>query len=70
MCSTALVAEREAKFYERYPDIGPFFYSTVNGDTTLFKDSLMYFIQLSKQFLQKLTYQTFSYNNFLACVPI
>lgn len=44
-----LVAEREAKFHERYPDFAPFFYSVVNGDNSLFRAGILYFIQISKQ---------------------
>ena len=45
-----LIAEREDKFNERYPDFAPFFSTVVNGDNSLFRSGLLYFIQLSRQF--------------------
>ena len=43
-----LVSQREADFFARYPDFGPFFYSVVNGDYTLFRAGLLFLIQVSK----------------------
>ena len=45
-----LAAEREERFHEQYPGFQPFFSTVVNGDDSLFKSGLLYFIQLSKHF--------------------
>ena len=45
-----LAAEREEKFHEQYPEFQPFFSTVVNGDNSLFRSGLLYFIQLSKHF--------------------
>ena len=44
-----LVSQREADFLTQYPDFGPFFYSVVNGDYTLFRSGLLFLIQVSKR---------------------
>ena len=46
--------ERESKFFECYPDFGPFFHSVVNGDYSLFREGLLYFIDTSKQLVAQL----------------
>ncbi len=45
-----LSSQREARFFERYPDFGPFFHSVVNGDFSLFRAGLLYFIDVSRYF--------------------
>ncbi len=44
-----LLAQREAKFQERYPDFGPFFYTLVNGYCSLFRDGVLFLIDVSKR---------------------
>ena len=44
------LAKGRPLFLERYPDFGPFFHSAVNTDFTLFRDGLLYFIDVSKSF--------------------
>ena len=44
-----LVTQRETQFHGRYPDFGPFFYTVVNGDYSLFRDGLLYLIDITKQ---------------------
>ena len=44
-----LVEEREQRFRQQYPDFGPFFYTVVNGDYSLFRDGLLNFIHISQQ---------------------
>ena len=46
-----LMEEREQRFLQRYPaaDFGPFFYTVANGDNSLFREGLLYFIHLSQQ---------------------
>ena len=44
-----LVEEREQRFQQQYPDFGPFFYTVVNGDYSLFRDGLLKFIDISQQ---------------------
>ena len=48
--NSQLIAEREDKFREKYPDFTTFFSTVVNGDNSLFRSGLLYFIQLSRQF--------------------
>ena len=43
-----LVVQREAEFYGRYPDFSQFFYTAVNGDFFLFREGIIFFINLSK----------------------
>ncbi len=45
----ALVAERERRFKGHYPDFNQFFYSTANGNHSVFRDGLLFLIDLSKQ---------------------
>ena len=45
----ALVTQREREFRRCYPDFGVFFYIVVNSDYSLFRQGLLYFIDLSKQ---------------------
>ena len=49
-----LAAEREAVFHQQYPDFAPFFHTIVNGDNSLFKDGLLYFIQISRHYLDEM----------------
>ena len=44
-----LCEERQQKFMQHYPEFGPFFNTLVNGDFTLFREGLLFFIDLSKQ---------------------
>ncbi len=44
-----LVNRREAEFKERYPDFGRFFYRVVNGDNSLFREGILFLIDLSKR---------------------
>ena len=43
-----LTNRREAEFQGRYPDFGSFFYTVVNSDYSLFRQGLMYLIDISK----------------------
>lgn len=43
-----LVAQREAEFQQRYSDFSQFFYTVVNNDYSLFKEGLLFLIELSK----------------------
>lgn len=45
----ALVAQRDRRFKEQYPGFNQFFYSTVNGNYSVFQDGLLFFIDISKQ---------------------
>ena len=38
---------RETTFFSRYPTFDPFFHELVNGDDTLFKQGLLFFISLT-----------------------
>ncbi len=49
-----LIQQRETKFHERYTDFGPFFYSSVNGDNSIFRLGLLYFIEISTQLLSQI----------------
>lgn len=42
-----LLALREAQFTMRYPSFEPIFHSLVNGDSNLFSEGLLYYIQLT-----------------------
>lgn len=44
-----LTARRESLFQERYPNFQPFFSTVVNGDYGLFREGLLFFIELSKR---------------------
>ena len=44
-----LVAEREAKFHEQYPDFTEFFHTIVNGDSSLLCQGIIFLIDLSKR---------------------
>ena len=43
-----LVNQREAEFLKKYPDFGGFFYHVVNGDHSLFREGLLFLIDISK----------------------
>ena len=47
--SAGMVAQREEEFKRRYPDFGQFFSTVVNSDYSLFKEGLLYFIELSQR---------------------
>ena len=49
-----LIQQRETRFHDRFPDFGQFFYSCVNGDNSIFKQGLLYFIETSTQLLSQL----------------
>lgn len=49
-----LIQQRETKFHEHYTDFGQFFYSSVNGDNSIFRQGLLYFIETSTQLLSQL----------------
>lgn len=49
-----LINLREATFFGRYPDFGPFFYSVVNGDYSLFREALLYLLDINRQLEQHL----------------
>ena len=42
-----LLAIREKGFFERYTGFEQFFYSVVNGDLSLFKEGLLFFIDVT-----------------------
>ena len=42
-----LVAIREKSFFERYTGFEQFFYNVVNGDFSLFKEGLLFFIDVT-----------------------
>ena len=44
-----LISRREAMFSAKYPDFGPFFYSAVNGDYSLFREGLLYLFETGRQ---------------------
>ena len=46
--------EREVQFYRQYPDFGPFFYNVVNGDYTLFREGLLFFLDINIQLLHQI----------------
>lgn len=41
------VTMREATFHARYPTFEPFFHRLVNGDDSLFKEGLLFFVHLT-----------------------
>ena len=43
-----LVAQKEAEFYGRYPDFSQFFHNAVNGDYFLFREGILFLINISK----------------------
>lgn len=43
-----LVRQRESDFQRRYPDYRQFFHTVVNGDFSVFRDGLLYLIDISK----------------------
>jgi hypothetical protein len=43
-----LVDERQSTFHSYYPDFAQFFYTIVNNDYSLFREGLLYFIEISK----------------------
>jgi hypothetical protein len=45
----ALLAQRDRRFQEQYPDFNQFFHSTVNGNNSVFRDGLLFLIDISKQ---------------------
>ena len=47
--SSQLVTQREMEFTNRYPDFCLFFNRIVNFDSTLFRDGLLFFIDVSKR---------------------
>lgn len=44
-----LIKAREEDFYRKYPDFGCFFYTVVNNDYSLFREGLLFFIDVSKR---------------------
>ena len=52
--STESVCRREREFKERYPDFGPFFYGIVNNDSSLFREGILFLIDLNKRLEQLL----------------
>ena len=44
-----LCEEREQNFLLQYPEFGPFFHTVVNGEFSLFREGLLFFIDLSQQ---------------------
>ena len=45
-----LLHMRDEEFFKRYPDFSAFFHSVVNHDYSIFRDGLLFFIDLSHQF--------------------
>jgi len=43
------IAQREAQFRQRFADFAPFFHTVVNGDFNLFRQGLLFFIDLSSR---------------------
>ena len=46
--STILSHQREVKFHQRYPNFDLFFHKVVNGDDSVFREGLLYFIQITQ----------------------
>lgn len=44
-----LVTKREASFFERYTNFENFFYTVVNGDFSLFREGLLFFIDVTNR---------------------
>lgn len=44
-----MMREREERFYQYYPQFDDIFHNAVNGDYSLFRSSLLFFIDISKQ---------------------
>jgi hypothetical protein len=44
-----LLEQRLSNFHSYYPEFGPFFYSVVNGDYSLFRQGILCFIDINKQ---------------------
>ena len=42
-----LIQQREREFKQRYTDFGCFFHSVANGNNTMFRHGLLYFIDIS-----------------------
>ncbi len=49
-----LIQQREREFKECYVDFGCFFYSTVNGNNSVFQQGLLRFIDISKRLSSQL----------------
>ena len=45
----SLIAEREAEFYRRFTDFSDFFHNIANGDYYLFREGVMFFIDISRR---------------------
>lgn len=43
------IAEREAEFYRRFTDFSGFFHNIANGDYYLFREGVMFFIDISRR---------------------
>ena len=44
-----MVQQREEKFHERFPNFGPFSHTLVNGNCSLFRDGILFLIDVSKR---------------------
>ena len=47
--ATVLQQMRDATFVERYPSFKPIFHHLANSDCTLFREALIYFIQINER---------------------
>ena len=52
--NACLIRQREEEFQKRYPSFDPFFSNLVNGNDSLFREGLLYFIRLTHT-LQQVT---------------
>ncbi len=46
------ILQREVVFFRRYPSFDPIFHKIVNGDDTLFRDGLQFFIHITETMSQ------------------
>ena len=46
--NTILSHQREVEFHQRYPNFDLFFHKVVNGDDSVFREGLLYFIQITQ----------------------
>ena len=47
----SLFYRREIEFHQRYPEFDPFFHKLVNSDDTVFREGLLFFIQVTQYYM-------------------
>ena len=52
--SPLMVAQREREFLSKYPDFETFFHTVANGDYYLFREGILYFIDITRRLSNQL----------------